>query len=294
MLKKIHFIINPVSGADEPVLSHIARVFKDSGIVWDVSVTKKEGDARLFAQELKGSDVDAVCAYGGDGTVAQVAQVLMNSETPLLILPGGTANIMAKEVLMPTDTLEALQLIRDGKLEVKAIDMGMCGEVPFLLRINVGFVADMTENADPALKEMFGQLAYGVTAVQHMMQSPIQKYAITLDGVEHEVDGAAIVIANVCNVGMPGVSFVPESTITDGKMDVLVMHRTDFGSVVKAVGNMLRQQKSDDVYTHWQAANVVVRLREKQSIVLDDFPMEAMELSVRIVPKVLRLFVPKM
>jgi len=293
MLKKLHFIINPVSGTDEPVLSYIAKAFKDTDIDWDVSVTKKEGDAKFFAQELLKSDVDAVCVYGGDGTVAHVAQALMHSNKPMIILPGGTANVMAKEILMPNNTVEALNLIKDDKLEEQTVDMGMCGDTPFLLRINIGFVADMTENADPKFKEMFGQLAYGVTAVQHIMQSPIQTYTITLDGVESQVEGAAVVIANVCNMGVAGMSFAPGAEIYDGKLDVFVMHRTDFGSVAKAIGNILRQQSSDDVYSHWKATDVKVKLNRKQSIVCDDFPVDIIDIHARIVPQALRLYVPK-
>ena len=98
MYKNIKIIVNPVSGKDEAILSFIAEAFKDSEIHWDVLVTKKEGDAKEFAEGLIHSGADLICVYGGDGTVCQVAQALAHQDIPMFVLPGGTANVVAKEL----------------------------------------------------------------------------------------------------------------------------------------------------------------------------------------------------
>ena len=53
---------------------------------------------------------------------------------------------------------------------------------------------------------------------------------------------------------------------------------------------MLRQQKCEDAYTHLQAKRVKLRLSRKQSVVCDDFAVDAMEFEVRVVPQALQLF----
>lgn len=123
--KKIHIIINPASGQDEPILSYLNTAFRDSGIEWDVSITKQDNDATKFAHQWLGK-VDVIGIYGGDGSIAEVAQVLRGKNTPLAIIPGGTANVMAKELGIPLNTSEAMgdfsflpQIsITDGLLDV--------------------------------------------------------------------------------------------------------------------------------------------------------------------------------
>src|SRR6185503_16014150 len=92
----IQIIINPAAGKLEPILPIINTVLKDSGIDWEVLVTKKANDARDFAKDAVKKGVDAVAAYGGDGTLMEVISGMMGSDIPLVILPGGSANILAK------------------------------------------------------------------------------------------------------------------------------------------------------------------------------------------------------
>jgi diacylglycerol kinase (ATP) len=237
---------------------------------------------------------DAVVVYGGDGTVTEVSQALFQKAVPMIVLPGGTANVIAKELKMPLDTVAALELVKLRSLMPKKIDMGKCNGVPFLLRINIGFVADMTSNPDPNLKATLGQLAYGVAAVHYLMQSQMQHYTLDLDGYKTEVDGVACIIANVGNIGLSDVSIVPESDVSDGKLDVLIMHNSDLSTFVKAAGSALLQQKAtDDVYTHWQVEQVLINIPPGQSVQCDDQEEQFSQISAEIVPQALNVLVPQ-
>src|SRR5689334_18509397 len=92
MYKRIHVIVNPAAGKDTPILGTLNKTFADTGIDWDIFVTKGAGDAHRLAKEAASAGVDAVAVNGGDGTVMEVASGLMNTNVPLAILPGGTAN----------------------------------------------------------------------------------------------------------------------------------------------------------------------------------------------------------
>src|SRR6478752_6280044 len=101
--RKIHVVINPVAGQDTPILNVVNRVFQESDVEWDVSITKKSGDALKQTRQAVKDGADVVAAYGGDGTVAEVASGLVRTKTLLAILPGGTANVMSIELGIPTD-----------------------------------------------------------------------------------------------------------------------------------------------------------------------------------------------
>ena len=89
-IQSVHVIINPAVSHETPVLHLLNSVFGETGIDWDISVTKRLGDGHQQAQQAVAAGVDVVAAYGGDGTVAEVASGLLGSHVPLAILPGGT------------------------------------------------------------------------------------------------------------------------------------------------------------------------------------------------------------
>src|SRR5690554_7252602 len=111
--RKVHVVINPAAGQGIPLLSILNQVFSECGVDWDVSITKKSGDAREQARQAAAKGVDVVAAFGGDGTVAEVASGLLGSRTPLAILPGGTANVMSVELGIPTDLAQACRVACD-------------------------------------------------------------------------------------------------------------------------------------------------------------------------------------
>ncbi len=65
---RVHVVVNPASGKDEPVLNTLNDVFREHGVTWDVSVTHRYGDAADQARAAIADGVDLVAAYGGDGT----------------------------------------------------------------------------------------------------------------------------------------------------------------------------------------------------------------------------------
>ena len=89
---KVHVVINPSAGQDEPILNVLNHVFHPAGVDWDNSLTHKSGDATRLAAEAAASGVDLVAAYGGDGTQMEVANGLLGTGVPQAILPGGTGN----------------------------------------------------------------------------------------------------------------------------------------------------------------------------------------------------------
>jgi diacylglycerol kinase family enzyme len=122
-LKNIHFILNPATSKEEPILSFIYQAFQGTAIKWNVTVTDQETDVIDTAKRLIGK-TDLVVVYGGDGSVTQVARVLKGTKTPLAIIPGGTANVLSKELGIPQDAQKVLEMIAAGRFKIIAMDMG--------------------------------------------------------------------------------------------------------------------------------------------------------------------------
>ena len=128
MVKKIHIIINPASGQPQPILNQINDVLYPAAVAWNVSITNQSGDAVRFTRQALEDGAEVVGAYGGDGTVMEVAQAVQGGEIPMAILPGGTANLMSVELGIPKDLAKAAQIMIDPESQIRCIDMGQVGE----------------------------------------------------------------------------------------------------------------------------------------------------------------------
>ena len=288
--KHIHFIINPASGKEEPILSYINKAFGDSRIDWDISVTKKGLSAGQIARKLIGK-TSLIVVYGGDGCVTQVAAALQGTKLPLAILPGGTANVMARELGIPLATEAALELLQKDKYRVKAIDMGMVNGQPFLLRVNLGIMADMVIEADRKLKDKIGQLAYGVTAVQTVAAAEPVNYQLKVDGKKIETSGVALTVTNSGHMGVGDLALQPGISINDGLLDVILLKDNDLLSLFKAAGSALLEKKTEAL-EHWACHKVVITLSQKTIFIRDDEEQSAKKLKIEVIPGAIQILVP--
>ena len=124
MIRKVHVAINPASGQPQTILNKLNDVFYPAGVDWAVSITQKSGDAARFARQAIADGAEVIGAYGGDGTVMEVAEAVQDGEIPMAILPGGTANLMSVEIGVPKDLSEAAKIMIDLQSTIRWIDMG--------------------------------------------------------------------------------------------------------------------------------------------------------------------------
>ena len=288
--KSVCFIINPASGNQDPFFDQIETKFKNSFFDYQIAITKGSTDAFNFAKAVK-DKVDLIVVYGGDGTVMQVARALFKSETPLAIIPGGTANIVAKEFKIPLDPIEALDIIKSGKWTFKKIDMGVVNDIPFLIRINLGIMADMVLEADRELKNSLGQLAYGVTTVKTIANASPIYIDMVIDGTIVSESAVSLTITNTGNIGWEGFTFLPGIDVADGKLDVVLLNEVSFFNLIKLTGTTLLQTDSE-VLKHWSCKKMNLKTHEKFRCIIDDESYESDELQIEVIPAALKVLIP--
>jgi YegS/Rv2252/BmrU family lipid kinase len=289
-IKNLHIIINPASGQDEPILSYINKAFQDTSITWEISVTKNEHDAGNMARELIGK-TDLIAVYGGDGTVAKVAQVLHGKQTPMAIIPGGTANVIAKELGIPQSPMQALELLKGTAFQVIDVDMGALNGEAFIIRVNFGIMADMVLEAARELKDKVGQLAYGITALQTMVKATPLKYEMLIDGEQVREEGVALTVTNCGSIGIGDYSFLPQISIRDGYLDILLLKQANLLSVLRLAGTTI-MQKDSQVLQHWRCKHIQISLDKAQKVILDDAEKEVQTLDIKVIPQALKIVVP--
>lgn len=294
MYKRVHVIVNPAAGKDTPILGALNKAFSECGIDWDVYITKGAGDAHRLAREAVEAGADAVAVNGGDGTVMEVASGLMNTNVPLAILPGGTANVMSVELAVPSDIAQACALLCDQDMGmIRPVDMGQVGDHTFMLRVGMGLEATMVEGADRDLKSRVGTLAYILSALQALNNPPLARYLLTLDDKEIEVEGITCMVANSGSMGTPGLRLAPNIDVSDGLLDVLVIRRGDLGALLSVAASVVAGNENAEPLQHWQARNVRVVAAPIQSVQVDGEILLETPVEVKVVPQALKVIVPK-
>ena len=159
MPKKIHVIVNPVSGQPQPIIQTLNSVFTKYDVDWDLSITK-QSNVREITQKAMDRGAEVIAVYGGDGTISEVASVLKDTDVALGLLPGGTANVLSCELMVPRDLKRAAVLLCTEHQDIMECDMGQIQDKYFMLRVGVGFEAETMKGARRDSKTKLGWLAY--------------------------------------------------------------------------------------------------------------------------------------
>ena len=290
--KQIHVVINPASGQDRPILNTINDVFRQHDVSWDMSITKSSGDAKRFAKTAVANGADVVAAYGGDGSVMEVAEGLMGTDVPLAILPGGTANLMSVELGIAKDLAKAATIACDDNSVIREVDMGEANEYKFMLRVGIGLPAEKIILADRDLKNKYGLAAYTIASFKAIGAKQKVAYQLTLDGKKVETVGVACRIDNSSNIGMPGQSLWPETDVSDGYLNVLVWRNIDISTSYSVIAGMTEHKTLDKAFHHWQAKEITIETDRPQAIQGDGELWGNTPITIKVLPAAMRVLVP--
>src|SRR3954470_13151266 len=106
-IERVLLIVNPASRRGAKVRERALRAFQDCGIACDVKLTKAPGHAAELASENHAS-YDAIFTLGGDGTLMEVLGAVAETGPVVGALAGGTANVIARTLGIPSDPRRAV------------------------------------------------------------------------------------------------------------------------------------------------------------------------------------------
>ncbi len=262
----IHVIINPGSGQDEPILNIINRVFEKHHANWTVSVTHNFNDGKHLAQQAIQNGADLIVAYGGDGTIVDVVNGVAETAIPLAVLPGGTGNGIAKEFGIPLNLEQATEAIFTYPIE--AIDLGYTHNSYYILRLDIGIIADVVTSTNPDMKNRWGAMAYLMNTATHISR-PKHMYHLQFDNEEVHIEGIGCIITNANKIGALYFGFNEYVKINDGLLDIIIM--TDVSTILQNVAVNLIQLNPNVVLNlhHWQSKSVKIAVDEPQIVLAD-------------------------
>jgi YegS/Rv2252/BmrU family lipid kinase len=180
--------------------------------------------------------VDLIFVWGGDGMVQRCIDVVAGTDARLAIIPAGTANLLATNLGIPKDIEAAVEIGLAGNL--RSIDVGRMNGERFAVMAGAGFDARMIADADGALKDRVGRLAYIWTGAKNIRAKPFRA-KITVDGSRwYDGDASCILLGNVGKL-FGGVEAFEDAHPDDGLLELGVVTaegvREWAGTMVRAV-----------------------------------------------------------
>lgn len=191
------------------------------GSAWQWRPTLRAGHAVELATQAASEGWACVAAFGGDGTVGDVARGIVGSDAALGILPMGTGNDVARNLHLPLDLAVACATLNAGK--TRRVDMGEINGVPFLNNAGTGFDARVMQVMNTSIRFVRGKPAF-VLAVLKMFPS-FRAFDLSLchdDGREETFSAMMLSVLNGTMYGA-GMKATPGALMDDGLLDVLVI-----------------------------------------------------------------------
>lgn len=218
--KRVFFIINPIAGGkDKQAFAKLAASVLDHRFFettyW---FTERAGHAMELADRAVGQGADAVIAVGGDGTVNEIASVLVNTPVPLGIIPVGSGNGLALFLGIPKDVEKALLTV--AAFTHRSIDSGMVNGTPFFNMAGMGFDAAVSSRfATTRMRGRFGYVRMVLTAITDYEAG---QYTLEIDGTSYTREAFMISIANSSQYGN-NAHISPQASVDDGLLDACII-----------------------------------------------------------------------
>lgn len=253
---KWFFVLNPKSGKSEPDLVRAAIGRHFDAPAREIYTTNGEESLRTVVEDAIARGAQTVVAAGGDGTVSGVADGLVDTAVPLGIIPTGSGNGFARELGIPQSLDEACQLIAQAP-RTRAVDAILVGERYALLRIGIGFEANVIEATARSEKRLAGSLAYIWTAASLAQELEPFEVAIQVDDREVRCpDAQHVALVNAATLGAPGLGLTwgPHVHPDDGRIDVAVIKEQAIWEYPRLFWRAANEAAPQDESTrYWQA-----------------------------------------
>jgi len=191
--KRMLLIVNPYATTVSDRLKNLVVYALQGRYEVETVATEAQNHATEIGREVRDHGYDVVVAFGGDGTLNEVANGLAGTDVPVSVLPGGSTNVVCRTLGIPNDVVDATEhlLALVDEWAPRKIDLGTVDERRFVFSCGVGIDATVVKRVDahPRLKSRAGPYYYSWAAISAFYRSyminPV-RLRVDLDGESTE------------------------------------------------------------------------------------------------------------
>ncbi len=289
-IDRIMFVYNPMSGSvadhvEDDILLHCRHHKWNYLFYYVTGIDDKQNLSKLIESFLP----QVVVAVGGDGTVNLVASQIINSITTLGIVPTGSTNGLAKELGIPLEISEALDVIAANntkKIDTLTIN-GMCS----VHICDVGFNARILKRVSKS--NLRGKLSYAWHGLIEFMNYTPERYKVSTKDRLFEGEAVMIIITNARGFGY-NLHVNPEGIMDDGLFEISIIRTFPRSYLFKLLYRVYRKTLNQSGY------NIVMRARKAlvinsahSDVHIDGEPVPSFDkLNIDLLEKSLDVIVP--
>ncbi len=226
-------VVNPYATTVSDRLKNLVVYALQGRFDIEAVMTESQNHATEISQEAREGDFDLVVAFGGDGTLNEVANGLAGTDVPVSVLPGGSTNVVARTLGIPNDVVDATEHLLGlaDDFQPRKIDLGIANGRHFVFSCGAGLDATAAKRVDsrPRLKARFGPYWYIYAAVtgfyRQYLRDPVQIH-VEADG--KQVEG----VTAICQNSDPftyyrdtALQICEDIAIDDGTLGLAVLRR---------------------------------------------------------------------
>ena len=260
-MKYIHFIINPISGNGKHNLTRtvLEKYFPAKGFKITVDYSNHKHHAVILTRNAITENPDYIVACGGDGTINEVASCLVNTKIKLGIIPIGSGNGLASNLKIPKLLEQATEVIRNGKTQF--IDIGKVNQHYFFSNMGIGIDALIIKKYDSYQKRTLS--AYIRASLEASIKFKPIKSILSFNNQLINCNAFMLFVANSNEMGY-GMSLTPNASLTDGKLDLLIIQKISLVNKIKFGLHVLsKKQEVFDRAQHRLIENIAIELPDK-------------------------------
>lgn len=307
--RKAGLVINPRGGANVVKMVDILAVLAAGGYQTSIALKEYGGHTLELARQAAEEKRDLIVSYGGDGTLNQVVNGVLNAKGKSIIgtIPGGTANLWATEIGIPTDnavraaltlldsearsvdvgkvTVQKLTLPTEGALAEGAPpaqaqkkppkkskkDIRQARRPYFLLMAGLGLDAAVMRGVSKPLKYKIKQLAVGLSAIKELpVYRPFPIEVRAGDGnLLWQGEALQVVVGNT-RLYADIFHITPDAYIDDDQLDLCVITAGDPLSTVQQIFSLLTRHQPDTLNSqYFRSSRLFLRVPATTGLQLD-------------------------
>jgi diacylglycerol kinase family enzyme len=231
--KRMLIIVNPYATTVSDRLKNLVVYALQARYEVEAVDTEAAEHAIEIGREARNGAYDLVVAFGGDGTLNEVANGLAGTDVPVSVLPGGSTNVVARTLGIPNDVVDATEHLIGlaDDFRPREIDLGRCNGRRFVFACGVGLDATVVKRVDahPRLKARARQWYYTWAAIsgfyRHYLRDPV-RLELEIGGERHE--GVTAIAQNsdpFTYFGQIPIRICDDIGLNDGTISMALLHR---------------------------------------------------------------------
>jgi diacylglycerol kinase (ATP) len=292
---KTFVVMNPVAGTLEAavVREKIQSILQAHDIPFEIYETDQESPVRQVVRDAVKHGFKLFLAAGGDGTISSVVSGLVNTNIPLVVVPTGTWNALARNLDIPLQIDPALELVFQQH-RVRTIDAMRVEQEYYVLNVSAGVSSQTMKNVKREEKRRFGRLVDLWKGFTQMLGFQPCRFDIKIDGKPTVFHASELMVANIKILGVKSLQLDSDIHMDDGKLNVCRIYARDLRDYVSLFFSMLRGNRDRNWHVLCVEAlhEVEINSNRKLPVQGDGDIIGRLPIKVKLCPKAVSIVTP--